>query len=68
MPVLMQVSCSSARTPKALWREFQIADKDEVIDPLVCTDHLWIARWLLHRIAEEENITVSFENKPVKGD
>ena len=51
--------------------EFQIGyrgDKDEVIDPLVCTDHLWIARWLLHRIAEEENITVSFENKPMKGD
>ena len=51
--------------------EFQIGyrgDQSEEIDPLICTDHLWIARWLLHRIAEEEGITVSFENKLVKGD
>lgn len=31
-------------------------------------DHLWIARWLLHRVAEKEGVTVSFENKPMKGD
>ncbi len=51
--------------------EFQIGyrgDAEEEIDPLTCTDHLWIARWLLHRIAEEEGVTVSFENKPMKGD
>jgi glutamine synthetase len=33
----------------------------------VC-DHMWISRWLLHRISEEYNVHVSFENKPIKGD
>lgn len=51
--------------------EFQIGyrglDSD---DPTIMNvaDHLWIARWLLHRVAEEFNVTVSFANKPVKGD
>ncbi|MEE2960937.1 MAG: glutamine synthetase [Myxococcota bacterium] len=51
--------------------EFQIGyrgDAEEEIDPLICADHLWVARWLLHRVAEDQEITVSFENKPIKGD
>ena len=51
--------------------EFQVGfrgDATETIDPLVCADHLWVARWFLHRIAEEHGVTVSFENKPIKGD
>lgn len=51
--------------------EFQVGfrgDTTETIDPLICTDHLWVARWLLHRIGEDEGIQVSFENKPIKGD
>ncbi|MBT6490545.1 MAG: glutamine synthetase [Deltaproteobacteria bacterium] len=51
--------------------EFQIGfrgDTNENIDPLICADHLWVARWMLHRIAEDEGIQVSFENKPIKGD
>ena len=31
-------------------------------------DQLWIARWLLNRIAEEYGVTVSIEPKPAKGD
>lgn len=31
-------------------------------------DHLWIARFLLVRIAEQFNVTVSFHPKPLKGD
>lgn len=31
-------------------------------------DHLWVARWLLHRLGETQGVEVSFENKPVKGD
>lgn len=31
-------------------------------------DHLWIARWLLQRVAEQFDVTVSFANKPIKGD
>tara|TARA_B100001123_G_scaffold74689_3_gene84222 strand:+ start:30978 stop:32033 length:1056 start_codon:yes stop_codon:yes gene_type:complete len=32
------------------------------------SDQLWIARWLLERIAEEYGVTVSYEPKPVAGD
>ncbi len=51
--------------------EFQLGYrgvKGEDGDILKVCDHMWIARWLLHRIAEKYNIHVSFDNKPVKGD
>jgi glutamine synthetase len=49
--------------------EFQIGYRGmETVDPLLVADHLWIARWLLHRIAEDRGVTASFEQKPVKGD
>ncbi|MGC0372158.1 MAG: hypothetical protein DGJ47_000864 [Rickettsiaceae bacterium] len=32
------------------------------------SDHMWIARWLMHRISEDYNIHISHDNKPVKGD
>ena len=41
---------------------------DETGDPLVVCDHLWVARWLLHRLGEKCGVEVSFDNKPVKGD
>lgn len=31
-------------------------------------DHMWIARWLLHRVSEEYDVHVSLDNKPIKGD
>ncbi len=31
-------------------------------------DHLWMARWLLYRIAEDYDITATVDPKPVKGD
>ena len=34
----------------------------------VVSDHLTVARWLLHRIAEDFDIVVSFAAKPQKGD
>ncbi|BBM82613.1 glutamine synthetase beta-grasp domain-containing protein [Candidatus Uabimicrobium amorphum] len=51
--------------------EFQIGYRGiegESADPLTISDHLWLARWLMHRIAEDEEVTVSFDAKPVKGD
>jgi glutamine synthetase len=49
--------------------EFQIGYRGiEPADPLTVADHLWLARWLLHRIGEEHGITASLEQKPVKGD
>lgn len=31
-------------------------------------DHLWIARFLLHRVAEDFGIMVTLDPKPVSGD
>ncbi len=44
--------------------EFQIGP----IGTVECADHLWMARWLLYRIAEDFGINASIDPKPVKGD
>ncbi|MDE3065842.1 MAG: glutamine synthetase beta-grasp domain-containing protein, partial [Acidobacteriota bacterium] len=44
--------------------EFQVG----VLDAVTIGDQLWVMRWLLQRIAEEYDVTVSFDAKPVKGD
>jgi glutamine synthetase len=44
--------------------EFQVG----VLGPVEVGDHLWTARWLLERIAEEFDVDVSYDAKPVKGD
>ena len=31
-------------------------------------DHLWMARYILNRVAEEHNVIVDYEPKPMKGD
>jgi len=49
--------------------EFQIGYRGaEAADPLIVADHLWLARWLLHRVAEDKGVAASFDQKPVKGD
>ena len=50
--------------------EFQIGyrGEDEPSDPLTISDHLWVSRYLLHRIAEKYGVLVSFDNKPIPGD
>lgn len=51
--------------------EFQIGYRGrDGEDPslLNASDHLWLARYLLHRVAEQRGVLVSFDNKPVKGD
>ena len=50
--------------------EFQIGYRgfNETVDPLTTTDHLWYASWILHRLSENHNIKVSFDNKPMQGD
>ena len=32
------------------------------------SDDLWLARWILERVAEQKGVSVSFRNKPMKGD
>jgi glutamine synthetase len=44
--------------------EFQVG----ILNPVAVGDHLWTARWLLKRIAEEFGVDVSFAAKPIKGD
>ena len=51
--------------------EFQTGyrgDPKEAADALTVCDHTWLARWLLYRIAEDYGVTVSTDNKPIKGD
>jgi glutamine synthetase len=44
--------------------EFQIGAGD----PLTVSDHLWIGRWLLHRIGEDFGISATLDPKPARGD
>lgn len=51
--------------------EFQVGYRGvngEDASLLTISDHLWLGRYLLHRIAEARGIEVSFDNKPMKGD
>lgn len=51
--------------------EFQIGPRGvdgEDAGILNVSDHTHLARWLLERLGEEYDISVSFSNKPIKGD
>lgn len=50
--------------------EFQIGYRgcDEALDALLLCDHMQLARWLLCRLGEDCGVSVSYENKPIKGD
>lgn len=38
------------------------------INPSIVGDHLWMSRFILHRVAEEFGVRISFEPKPIKGE
>ena len=59
----LKISGINAEVMPGQW-EFQVGP---LSGPEV-SDQLWIARWLLQRIAERYNVTVSFEGKPAEGD
>ena len=44
--------------------EFQVGP----CEGITMGDHLWMARFLLHRVAEDFGIIVSFDPKPIPGD
>ena len=51
--------------------EYQVGYRgfeEDKIDALTVCDHQWLARWLLCRVAEQYNVSISFDNKPMKGD
>ncbi len=59
----LHVSGINAEVMPGQW-EFQIGP----LGAVEVSDQLTVARWLLHRIAEDTGVAVSFDGKPVKGD
>ena len=66
----LQVYGINAEVMPGQW-EFQIGYRgleEETGDALRTADHLWLARFLLHRLGERFGFGVSFDNKPIGGD
>jgi glutamine synthetase len=59
----VSIEGTNAEVMMGQW-EFQVG----VLGTVEVGDQLWVARWLLERIAEEFEVEVSFDAKPVKGD
>jgi len=59
----LKISGTNAEVMPGQW-EFQVG----AADALTVSDHLYVARWLLHRIAEDYDVIISFAAKPEKGD
>jgi glutamine synthetase len=57
------ISGTNAEVMIGQW-EFQIGP----LDTVAVGDELWLARWLLYRIAEDYDISATLEPKPVAGD
>lgn len=58
----IKISGSNAESMAAQW-EYQIGP----CEGIKAGDELWISRYLLHRIAEDFNVVVSLDPKPVRG-
>jgi glutamine synthetase len=59
----LQICGVNAEVMPGQW-EFQVGP----IGPTEVSDQLWIARWLLFRIAEDYGVSATLDPKPVKGD
>ena len=59
----LAISGTNAEVMMGQW-EFQIGP----LPPVDCSDHLWVARWLLYRIGEEYDISATLNPKPIAGD
>ena len=59
----LELSGINAEVMPGQW-EFQVGP----LGAVEVSDQLWIARWLLHRVAEDYGVVVTLEPKPVKGD
>jgi glutamine synthetase len=57
------VSGINAEVMPGQW-EFQVGP----LSPLDVSDQLWVARWLLYRIAEDFGVSATLDPKPVRGD
>jgi glutamine synthetase len=59
----LRISGINAEVCPGQW-EFQVGPAG----PVEASDDLWLARYLLYRIAEDYDVTVSLDAKPVEGD
>ena len=59
----LSISGTNAEVMVGQW-EYQIGP----LGPLEASDQIWVSRWLLYRIAEEFDVMVTLDAKPVKGD
>ncbi len=59
----LAISGTNAEVMPAQW-EFQIGP----VGPLEASDQMWVARWLLYRIAEDFGVSATLNPKPVAGD
>jgi len=59
----IEITGTNAEVMIGQW-EFQVGP----LDPVAVGDHLWMARWLLYRIAEDYDISAHLNPKPVEGD
>jgi glutamine synthetase len=59
----LAISGTNAEVMPGQW-EFQVGP----LSPLDVSDQLWVARWLLYRTAEDFDVAVTIDAKPVKGD
>ena len=59
----LSISGTNAEVMLGQW-EFQIGP----IDPVAVSDHLWVARYLLYRIAENYRVDATLSAQPMKGD
>ena len=59
----INISGTNAEVMPGQW-EFQVGP----VEGLDMGDQLWMARFLLHRVAEEYGVVVSLDPKPIRGD
>lgn len=59
----LMIAGTNAEVMPAQW-EFQIGP----VDPVECSDQMWLARWLLYRIAEDFGVSATLNPKPIDGD
>ncbi|PLB50332.1 glutamine synthetase [Aspergillus steynii IBT 23096] len=59
----IKISGINAEVMPSQW-EFQVGP----CNGIEMGDHLWMSRFILHRVAEEFGVRISFEPKPIKGE
>lgn len=59
----LAISGTNAEVMMGQW-EFQVGP----VGPTEVSDQLWVARWLLYRVAEDFDVSVTIDPKPIPGD